>query len=164
MIQNRPFAYSEEFCETFNLIAQVSCRAYSDLGSTRSRLERLFNSWSRRPPHTQKAYSAYSAEVQLMARLGQLDTNYLRWIRNLPNHRMGLCDHGCIALQDDHHLLVECPEYQGMREETQMKMSKVTEELMNRQEVNVHARVGERKITFLPRDDSETRVLLAKGG
>ncbi|KAJ7803834.1 hypothetical protein B0H14DRAFT_2463490 [Mycena olivaceomarginata] len=63
-------------------------------------------------PYTH-AYSAYSAVVQLYARSGQLPTaDVLYSRRKLDDPR---CRHGCDAIEDQHHLFVNCKRYAGWR-------------------------------------------------
>ncbi|KAJ6563702.1 hypothetical protein DFH09DRAFT_1035307 [Mycena vulgaris] len=70
-----------------------------------------------------RAYSAYSAVVQLYARSGQLATADLLYSRDKlddPN-----CRAGCNAIEDQHHIFVECTRYAKWRE-------KATEEILSR--------------------------------
>ncbi|KZV78085.1 hypothetical protein EXIGLDRAFT_571841, partial [Exidia glandulosa HHB12029] len=69
-------------------------------------------------PYT-RAYASYSAAVQLYARSGQLPT-----ARTLADRNRSMvctspmCRHGCIALEDDYHVFVNCPRYVGFRLES----------------------------------------------
>ncbi|KAJ6469751.1 hypothetical protein C8R47DRAFT_766938 [Mycena vitilis] len=62
------------------------------------------------------AYSAYSAVVQLYARSGQLPTADTLYSRGkIPSPR---CRMGCDAIEDQHHIFVECPRYASWRNTT----------------------------------------------
>jgi hypothetical protein len=77
-----------------------------------------------------RAYSAYSATVQLYARSGQLalaDT-----LHNRGQLSNGHCRFGCPTIEDMHHLFVECKHYEVWRQETSVQlrmrtMDKLTE-------------------------------------
>ncbi|KAJ7937629.1 hypothetical protein B0H13DRAFT_1461669, partial [Mycena leptocephala] len=63
-------------------------------------------------PYT-RAFSAYSATIQLYARSGQLavaDTLYKR--KKIDSDQ---CRFGCAAVEDPHHLFVECRRYEEWR-------------------------------------------------
>ncbi|KAJ7477766.1 hypothetical protein B0H11DRAFT_2424813, partial [Mycena galericulata] len=63
-------------------------------------------------PYTM-AYSAYSAVVQLYARSGQLPTADLLYSRDKLNDPR--CRAGCQAIEDQHHIFVDCPRYGDWR-------------------------------------------------
>ncbi|KAJ4481323.1 hypothetical protein C8R41DRAFT_841747 [Lentinula lateritia] len=75
-------------------------------------------------PYT-RAYSAYSAAIQLYARSGQLavaDTLFSRGKIDEP-----YCRFGCRALEDPHHLFVECKRYTEWRVETSKEIENRTQ-------------------------------------
>ncbi|KAJ7797735.1 hypothetical protein B0H14DRAFT_2389432 [Mycena olivaceomarginata] len=59
------------------------------------------------------AYSAYSAVVQLYARSGQLPTADVLYSRG--KLETPLCRLGCKAIEDQHHIFVDCPRYAPWR-------------------------------------------------
>ena len=62
----------------------------------------------------ERAYSAYSALVQLYARSGQLPSNLLLCSRNLsPTSK---CCFGCTCSEDDHHIFVVCPHFRNLHD------------------------------------------------
>ncbi|KAJ6631046.1 hypothetical protein B0H10DRAFT_1773796 [Mycena sp. CBHHK59/15] len=63
-------------------------------------------------PYTH-AYSAYSAIVQLYARSGQLPTADTLYSCNKLQSPQ--CRHGCDAIEDQHHIFVECKRYAEWR-------------------------------------------------
>ncbi|KZV78477.1 hypothetical protein EXIGLDRAFT_590403, partial [Exidia glandulosa HHB12029] len=69
-------------------------------------------------PYT-RAYASYSAAVQLYARSGQLPT-----ARTLADRNRSIlctspmCRYGCIAIEDDYHVLVICPRHAAFRRES----------------------------------------------
>ncbi|KAJ7854789.1 hypothetical protein B0H13DRAFT_2358283 [Mycena leptocephala] len=62
------------------------------------------------------AYSAYSAVVQLYARSGQLPSADL--LHSRGKIESPLCRMGCIAIEDAHHIFVECPRYSDWRSQS----------------------------------------------
>ncbi|KAJ7452052.1 hypothetical protein B0H11DRAFT_2329103 [Mycena galericulata] len=75
------------------------------------------------PPHEfpyTHAFSAYSALVQLYARSGQLPTADLLHSRGQltsPNCRMG-----CAAIEDAHHIFVDCTRYDDWRSKASVEL------------------------------------------
>ncbi|KZV82964.1 hypothetical protein EXIGLDRAFT_736049 [Exidia glandulosa HHB12029] len=68
-------------------------------------------------PYT-RAFSAYSAAVQLYARSGQLPTASVLADRNRTGAIIPrLCREGCVAIEDDYHVFVHCPQYAPYRRE-----------------------------------------------
>jgi hypothetical protein len=65
-------------------------------------------------PYT-RASSSYSAVVQLYARSGQLPTNISCAARFCDGSMF--CRFGCSSLEDAHHLFVECPFFEHLRDE-----------------------------------------------
>jgi hypothetical protein len=100
---------------------ESNIRNFVDKSTTRSASQRIGAGHQQRmalhlydPSHPPEwsythAYSAYSAIVQLYARSGQLptaDTLQSRGKLDTPNCRMG-----CNAIEDMHHIFVDCPRY-----------------------------------------------------
>ncbi|KAJ7826013.1 hypothetical protein B0H14DRAFT_3725620, partial [Mycena olivaceomarginata] len=54
-------------------------------------------------------YSAYSAVVQLYARSGQLPTADVLY--SWGKLETPLCQLGCKAIEDQHHIFIDCPRY-----------------------------------------------------
>ncbi|KAJ7015872.1 hypothetical protein C8F04DRAFT_984785 [Mycena alexandri] len=70
---------------------------------------------------TPHAYSAYSAVVQLYARSGQLPTADILYSRGkIPSP---LCRLGCNAIEDQHHIFVDCPRYAAWRTTTSNELA-----------------------------------------
>ena len=66
------------------------------------------------PPYLyQKATSAYSALLQLYARSGQLPIGTIMKDRGVKDDIR--CRMGCEAIEDEHHLFIECQHFQDMR-------------------------------------------------
>lgn len=61
----------------------------------------------------ERAVSAYSATVQLYIRSGQLATRARLKARGLC--ASSACRFGCMALEDEHHIFVECPRFDRFR-------------------------------------------------
>ncbi|KAG8829786.1 hypothetical protein FRC18_009026 [Serendipita sp. 400] len=108
-----------------HMLAQAEAEAIGAGGNIRM-AERLFQNFD--PPKSTyiRSPSGYSVSVQLLARSGQLDTMFRRWKRNMKQDNEGRCEFGCQSLQDDHHIFVECPNFQHMRDETKAVLKRVT--------------------------------------
>ncbi|KAJ7500598.1 hypothetical protein B0H11DRAFT_1714535 [Mycena galericulata] len=75
-------------------------------------------------PYT-RAYSAYSATIQLYARSGQLAT--ADTLHKRGKHDSDLCRFGCSAVEDAHHLFVDCVRYADWRSKAAKELTKKTE-------------------------------------
>jgi len=84
-------------------------------------------------PYT-RAYSAYSAVIQLYARSGQLALADQLHRRNkaISNH----CRFGCGEIEDEHHIFVSCKCYEKWRSETQAGLYEKTERKLCEAEIN----------------------------
>ncbi|KAJ7708993.1 hypothetical protein B0H17DRAFT_916723 [Mycena rosella] len=71
------------------------------------------------------AYSAYSAVVQLYARSGQLPTADLLYSRGKAHNPR--CRMGCNAIEDQHHIFVECEQYTEWRSKAAVDVHRRTE-------------------------------------
>ncbi|KAJ7104689.1 hypothetical protein C8R44DRAFT_640066 [Mycena epipterygia] len=88
-------------------------------------------------PYT-RAYSAYSALVQLYARSGQLAVaDVLNGRGKIDDDR---CRFGCEAVEDAHHLFVECDRYKEWRRKAAEELTKKTELKLTEQGVEEGAR------------------------
>jgi len=73
--------------------------------------------FDRTPPPTYsylQALSSFSAVVQLYLRSGQLDTS-LSLSRCLSNGSQPWCRFGCHAIEDSHHIFIQCPCFDAFR-------------------------------------------------
>lgn len=84
-------------------------------------------------PYT-RGVSAYSAEVQLFIRSGQLDTMATRQKRKLSQNNGGQCEFGCQAYGDAHHIFVTCPRFQDLRVEVTEELETSTIRMMSDEE------------------------------
>ncbi|KAJ6488424.1 hypothetical protein DFH09DRAFT_948350 [Mycena vulgaris] len=85
------------------------------------------------------AYSAYSAVVQLDAQSGQLptaDISHSRGKMDDPRCRMG-----CDAIDDQHHIFVECPQYAKWRTKAAEEVYRHTNTKLAEKEIEEVARV-----------------------
>lgn len=96
-----------------------------------------------------RATSAYSALIQLYARSGQLATaDCLHQRGMLPTNR---CRFGCEAVEDMHHIFVECRKYEQWRTKAAEELGIRTERKMIEQEIEGSAReqiTGAAKLLF----------------
>ncbi|KAJ7774186.1 hypothetical protein DFH07DRAFT_800602 [Mycena maculata] len=76
-----------------------------------------------------RAYSAFSATVQLYARSGQLATADTLAKRNKIESEQ--CRFGCDAAEDMHHLFVDCKRYSDWRVKAAEELTKKTEKKLN---------------------------------
>jgi hypothetical protein len=81
-----------------------------------------------------KATSAYTAAVQLYARSGQLATAEKVEERQ-ANGNGGLCRLGCPEIEDEHHIFVDCPEFNDWRLQAGQQLRKVLEERLGKTEI-----------------------------
>ncbi|KAI0361274.1 hypothetical protein OH77DRAFT_1391885 [Trametes cingulata] len=79
------------------------------------------------PPHPYtRASSAYSAAVQLYARSSQLDTAFTRFAR--LGDCLPWCHAGCNAIETMHHIFVQCPSFDGLRQSALQDLIRDTSE------------------------------------
>lgn len=95
--------------------------------------------YDKRPPPKfiyTHAVSAYSAAVQLYARSGQLATASGLCQKKMLAHK--LCWLGCKAIENPHHIFVECPVFQTLRHKTSQEILKVTERALEAAKKELH--------------------------
>lgn len=90
-------------------------------------------------PYT-RALSAYTATVQLYARSGQLATAAGLCDKKLQKN--DLCRNGCEAIEDPHHIFVQCPTWKPLREEYVKSLSKRTAEKINDTKLNAEEKTA----------------------
>jgi hypothetical protein len=88
-------------------------------------------------PYT-RALSAYTATVQLYARSGQLAT--ASGLREKKLQQNDFCRNGCDAIEDPHHIFVQCPTWECLREEyartlTKRTLEKITDTTLSNAEI-----------------------------
>ncbi|KAJ7841920.1 hypothetical protein B0H14DRAFT_2231219, partial [Mycena olivaceomarginata] len=102
------------------------CRAHP-AGCWRMVISSAAHHYTTRNPHPNSpthAYLAYSALIQLYARSGQLSTADLLYSRGLlPSPR---CHMGCDAIEDAHHIFVNCARYEDWRAKAAEELEKRT--------------------------------------
>ncbi|KAJ7875278.1 hypothetical protein B0H14DRAFT_2299584, partial [Mycena olivaceomarginata] len=97
--------------------SQIRCAAILAAAGNHERM--VLRLYDPKPPPEYSythAYSAYSAVVQLYARSGQLPTADTLYSRGkIPSPQ---CQMGCNAIEDQHHIFVECLRYAPWRNTT----------------------------------------------
>jgi hypothetical protein len=84
--------------------------------------------YDQQPPPTypyMRVTSAYTALVQPYARSGQLPTAEGMVQKGQSEDKS--CRMGCKAIEDMHHIFVNCPEYSKLREEVEIEVVKRTQ-------------------------------------
>ena len=84
----------------------------------------LYDQW---PPPTypyMRTTSAYTALVQLYARSGQLPMAEGMGQKGQSADKS--CRMGCMAIEDMHHIFVNCPKYSDLRKEVEVEVIKRT--------------------------------------
>ncbi|KAK0220176.1 hypothetical protein IW262DRAFT_1273548, partial [Armillaria fumosa] len=91
--------------------------------------------------------SAYLAAIQLCARSGQLATANGLYQKRMLAHEQ--CHLGCRAIESPHHIFVECPMFQSLRDEALKEIQKVMERALQ---------IGKKQICDFPalRDAAES--------
>ncbi|KAK0493913.1 hypothetical protein EDD18DRAFT_1049558, partial [Armillaria luteobubalina] len=76
-----------------------------------------------------RASSAFSAVVQLYARSCQLDCRYARFLRF--GDVCPTCISGCPVIETIHHIFVQCPEYDAIRDEVSQQIHAETAKVLH---------------------------------
>lgn len=82
-------------------------------------------------PYT-RAFSAYSALVQLYARSGQLPTALVDSQRTKDTPTSPACRYGCPAIESDFHVFTECRRFEVYRAEAGLELRKRIERRLSR--------------------------------
>ncbi|KAJ7936521.1 hypothetical protein B0H13DRAFT_1554079, partial [Mycena leptocephala] len=104
---------------TRNYVAKSQIRHASTAAADSNHQRMALQLYDTKPPPEYSythAYSAYSAVVQLYARSGQLPTADVLYSRG--KLESPLCRLGCNAIEDQHHIFVDCPRYASWRTTT----------------------------------------------
>jgi hypothetical protein len=113
----------------------------NEVASTKSRHRMatwLYNTYSNPSYPYTRAFSSYSALVQLYARSGQLAT--AAGMKEKKQRDDDNCRFGCLSIESDYHIFVDCPHYQEFRTEAGEALFKRVEAKLKNEKLDEECR------------------------